>query len=388
MGGRIYLLNQNSDLMPMEEAPYDSEKLLQEMLAKHPDLLAGEQINREEPRRWLLITREMKVQGEEDGAARWSLDHLFLDQEAVPTLVEVKKGANTDIRRKVIGQMLDYAANAVAYWPVEEIRAKFETRCEKNDEDPEEVLSLFLGEEQSVDDFWQVVKTNLQAGRIRMVFLADSIPTELRRIVEFLNEQMDPAEVLAVEIKQFVGDGVKTLVPRVFGQTETARQRKSSVVKSSSPWNEALFMTALEERSGAAARQAAEDILHWITPLVSHVWWGSGSKEGGIVPIIQHGKSKFHVCRMATQGWFVFRFDWLFKKPPFNDETIRQTMLAKINEIPGVHFGNEVLIKRARIPFKRLTSAVAIEKLKAAVSWLIEVLKAEAVKSTASATES
>jgi len=32
---------------------------------------------------------------------------------------------------------------------------------------------------------------------IRMLFVADRIPAELRRIVEFLNEQMDPAEVLA-----------------------------------------------------------------------------------------------------------------------------------------------------------------------------------------------
>ena len=31
--------------------------------------------------------------------------------------------------------MLDYAANAVAYWPVEEIRAKFENGCELNVED-------------------------------------------------------------------------------------------------------------------------------------------------------------------------------------------------------------------------------------------------------------
>lgn len=107
MGGRIHLLNDNSDLMAMEETPYDSEKLLQGVLTEYPGLLAGEQINSEQPRRWLLVTREMAVQGEEDGAARWSLEHLFLDQNAVPTLVEVKKGSNTGIRRKVIGQMLD-----------------------------------------------------------------------------------------------------------------------------------------------------------------------------------------------------------------------------------------------------------------------------------------
>ena len=87
--------------LPMQEAPYDSESLLQKLLADHPDLLAGDQINAEEPRRWLLITREMAVPGEQDGAGRWSLDHLFLDQDAIPTLVEVKRSSDTRIRREV-----------------------------------------------------------------------------------------------------------------------------------------------------------------------------------------------------------------------------------------------------------------------------------------------
>jgi hypothetical protein len=59
-----------------------------------------------------------------------------------------------------------------------------------------------------------------------MVFVADRIPPELQRIVEFLNEQMDPAEVLAIELRQFLGGGVKTLAPRVLGQTAAAERQK------------------------------------------------------------------------------------------------------------------------------------------------------------------
>lgn len=112
MSGRIFLLNDQNqtELIAMEEALYDSEKLLQEMLAKHTDLLAGEQIDSKNPRRWLLITREMAVPDEKDGAARWSLDHLFLDQDGVPTLIEVKRSTDSRIRREVVGQMLDYVA--------------------------------------------------------------------------------------------------------------------------------------------------------------------------------------------------------------------------------------------------------------------------------------
>ena len=53
----------------------------------------------------------------------------------------------------------------------------------------------------------------------RLGFVADGIPDELTRVVEFMNEQMSGIEVLAVEIKQFRGAAGQTLVPRVIGRT-------------------------------------------------------------------------------------------------------------------------------------------------------------------------
>ena len=228
MSEKIYLIDETESLHDMSEQPYENEDRLQALLEDYPDLLAGEQINQKAPRRWLLISREMGVPSEDEGGDRWSLDHLFVDQDGVPTLVEVKRSSDNRIRRQVVGQMLDYAANAVVYWPIEKIQAEFERQCESNGADAETELTDFLesaGEDTvlSPETFWSTVKTNLQAGKIRMVFVADKIPQELQRIVEFLNEQTDPAEVLAVELKQFVGGGVRTLVPRVLGLTAAAR---------------------------------------------------------------------------------------------------------------------------------------------------------------------
>ena len=91
---------------------------------------------------------------EQDSSGRWSLDHLFLDQDAIPTLVEVKRSSDTRIRREVIGQMLDYAANAVAHWPVEEIKAKFESPCKDDGDDPETELARLFGKGQDTSTFW------------------------------------------------------------------------------------------------------------------------------------------------------------------------------------------------------------------------------------------
>lgn len=69
-------------------------------------------------------------------------------------------------------------------------------------------------------------ESNLRAGRLRLLFVADVIPPELRRIIEFLNEQMGDTEVLGVEIRNYVGGDLRALVPRVVGLTEAARERK------------------------------------------------------------------------------------------------------------------------------------------------------------------
>ncbi len=61
VSGDIFLLRGGDDLVPMTEAPYDSEDVLQELLAKFPDLLAGDQLAGVGARRWVLIDRESAV---------------------------------------------------------------------------------------------------------------------------------------------------------------------------------------------------------------------------------------------------------------------------------------------------------------------------------------
>ncbi len=249
MAEKIYLVGADNKLTAMEEQGHLTEDAFQKLLEDYPDILAGDQMNRESPRRWLLVTRELGVPGEEGGGNRWSLDHLFLDQDGVPTLVEVKRSTDTRLRREVVGQMLDYAANGIVYWPVESIREAFVARCVATGKTADEELAEFLGydrtEVESPEDaFWAMVSMNLKAGKVRMVFFADFIPPELRRIVEFLNEQMKPAEVLAVEVKQFVDlEGkIKTLVPRVIGLTSAAETAKGIRSDPRKRWDEESFL--------------------------------------------------------------------------------------------------------------------------------------------------
>lgn len=87
----MFVKQASGELSRMEEAPYEAEEVLQKLLVDYPDLLSGDSADTDT--RWLLVEREIGIAAEPDGSSRWSLDHLFLDREGVPTLVEVKRAA-------------------------------------------------------------------------------------------------------------------------------------------------------------------------------------------------------------------------------------------------------------------------------------------------------
>ena len=90
--------------------------------------------------------------------------------------------------------------------------------------DPDDELATLLGTEgePEADEFWDAVATNLAARRLRLLFVADSIPDPLARVASFLNAEMAGIEVMAVEIKRFHGGSSQTLVPRVIGRTSAS----------------------------------------------------------------------------------------------------------------------------------------------------------------------
>lgn len=352
MNRTIFLIDGSEQLVELREQLYDSEDLLQRLLATHPSLLAGDQINRTDPRRWLLIRREAGIPGEEGGSDRWSIDHLFLDQDAIPTLVEVKRSSDTRIRREVVGQMLDYAANAVVYWPVEYLRAQFEGACAGRNLDPEQELASFLGPEEDPSSFWQQAKTNLQAGKVRLVFVADEIPSELRRIVEFLNQQMDPAEVLAVEIKQYTGEGLRTLVPTLIGQTAEAQQRKGTPPAEKRQWDEQSFFQHLGEKCSSVEVTVARRILEWARPRTEYVWWGKGQRLGSFIPVYMRDGNHHPLFAVWTSGSIEIYFYWYARRRPFDDEAKRLELLEQLNAISGVSLPVDSINRRPSIPLK------------------------------------
>ena len=375
MSGGIFLLGSDDQLVELVERAYDSERLLQELLESHPALLSGNQVDPGDPRRWLLINRETAVPSAVDGGGRWSLDHLFIDQDGIPTLIEVKRSTDTRIRREVVGQMLDYAANAVAYWPVQSLQEALRERCNRSGISHDEAVAELLGPNGDSGAFWKSVQTNLQAGRIRLVFVADDLPPELRRVIEFLNEQMNPAEVLGLEVRQYVGPGVRSLVPRLIGRTEHAQQKKSAAPGGGGrQWDETTFFDKLAERFPTDVATARR-IFHWAREKADSFWYGKGEASGSLYPMFGEGAVSFYPIAIWTYGSVEIQFQSLQQRPPFDRLALREEFQRRLNAIPGVSIPDDRLNKRPAIQLSSLRNPEALATFIAAVEWVVNAIR-------------
>lgn len=230
----------------------DEEGELQDLLESDLNLIPGDQLNIDEPCRWLLVKREMPVQDPSSGEVRWSIDFFITDQYAFPTFVECKRYANTQSRREVVGQVLEYAANAHHYWSREQLREMAsETSVKKNCSIEGELKRI--GVTDTEDDYFDRVVENLREGQLRLIFFLENSPVELRNIVEFLNRQTERTEFLIVEARLFEMEGIRIAAPTVFGYTEQARRVKRTVSssRSSRPLSPDKFWSILEEKTDA-----------------------------------------------------------------------------------------------------------------------------------------
>lgn len=310
MSDCIYVIKSGKEFVKLDAAAYDKEDDFQALLEQFPSLLSGELINPESPRRWLLVGREVGVPDSDDAPGRWSLDHLFVDQDGMPTLVEVKRQSDTRLRREVVGQMLDYAANAAAYWPAELLQQEFGKTCQKKGKEPSKELQEFLGNPAALEGkFWQGVAARLADGDMRLIFFADRVGSELQRIVEFLNEQMRLTEVLALEVRRYTGGDLSTHIPRVMGLSASANLSKAGASSPRRKWTEPDFVAAAGLLPNDASAAIAKVLAFSRTP----GWerrFGTGSVDGSlsVVRPTLTGRSLFTVW---TTGNLTLQLGWL-----------------------------------------------------------------------------
>lgn len=323
----VYTMDRSGKVTSMRPSAPRSENFMQELVAAYPEIIS------EEDGGLLLVRREQPIGESDASGGRWSLDHLFVTKGAVPVLVELKRAVDTRLRREVVGQMLDYAANGTAYWQSGRIAESFARSMDDMDRDPDSELASFIGERDPIE-FWDQVDANFAAGRIRIVFVADEIPFELARIVEFLNEQMK-ADVRAIQLSWFESSGGETaLVPVVIGATQRAADEKAS--------RSALPPIAREEWIEERLRPVGNAIVEAAGNFIRVVENLGGravvpSTQGSLIAVFKSEQGQLFPMSITqySNGSAQFCLGYLMNRPTFAEERVRRALYEELVAITG-----------------------------------------------------
>jgi hypothetical protein len=291
----------------------------------------------------MLVKREMPVPDPYTGVGRWDIDLFLVDQAGTPTFVECKRFLDTRSRREVVGQVLEYAANGQQYWSSDCIRAHAEQSAKDNKTTIDDCFQKLHSDiADSTEEFFQEVERRLKAGELRIIFFLDQAPSELKRLVEFLNKQMNLTEVLLVEARQYCGAGVKVVAPRLFGFTEQARAIKQATAAErerapvATDWDGFTVNAGkkgLDEPSIAAIRRLYDACKE----LGADIKWGRGATTASFSPKWPSICSNAAPFSVYSTGNLDFHFGSMQRSDSARDFSVRfAAMVADTIELPKV----------------------------------------------------
>jgi len=192
----------------------------------------------------------------------------------------------------------------------------------------------------------------------------------------FLWKAAFSSEVLAVEIKQFEGSNLKTLVPRVLGQTVQTQGKQTtgtSHTRETRQWDEAQFVEKLTKSRDIEEANVARKLLEWAKRV--QVQWGKSPVDGSVYPVLHQNKVKYWTFSVWTLGRTEILFDYM--KPPFDQEPLRLELARRLNAIPGVPvITTDRLTKRPSFPLSALTDEASLQAFLDTFDWYLETIRA------------
>jgi hypothetical protein len=227
---------------PLKKTNFERESDLQEMLYASPELVAKDGEGA------IAFTRECGLPGS------GYTDLIGVTTSGKILIIETKLARNQEIRRKVIGQVLEYAA---FLWGMsfEQLDSFFVANEGKS------LLDILIEKDSSIDRdrLRDEISNNLKDGSFELVIAVDEINPELEKIIAFLSSCKAAIQLEALEVESYKTETVELVVPHRYGQIASPSTTSSS-------------KTTLDELISGAEDEHARRLLR----LVSNTWLQAG----------------------------------------------------------------------------------------------------------------
>ncbi|OYD67000.1 hypothetical protein [Rhodococcus sp. OK302] len=244
-----------------EMTAYDNEDHLQRILASDPQYVPGVPEGS-------LTVRELSTTA---GPA----DVCIVSPDGAITIVECKLASNSERRRMVIGQVLDYAS---AIW-VGGVKSFREQWNRQHGEDLNQLSEAAL----------EQLDNNITEGRIDLCLAVDRIDNDLKRLVEFLNRiTRDEIAVTALQLTYSRHGDIEFLMPSTYGGEIAAAKARASGPATS--WTAESFLDALGSESDRALAEKLFELLEGLGDRRgTHETLWFGNRPGGGIFLYPYG---------------------------------------------------------------------------------------------------
>jgi len=260
-----------------------------------------------------------------------STDLLGVDSRGNILLVETKLARNQEARRKVVGQILEYAS---FLWRMsfDEFDDLFVRRREKS------LLALLADEVPDFDSetIKEAIRRNLSRGKFQLLIAVDQINDELERIISYFAECGGEVHLEALELELYVDGPTQILVPKRYGT-------KSETVPLASH-GRLLTVPEVVDRSAGIARERLQQLVD--------LWRDSGNK---IEPGTQGASFKAEIQGRMQPIFWAFP---TYLQAAFSELSRRAAPESAITE-----FRNAAAVCKGFDPAKATTAAQPIAKL-------------------------
>lgn len=337
-----------------------AEAELQDLLVESPSLIPIDEI-REGASQLVFAVKEFGLPGS------GNTDVLAFSPGGDVAIIECKLATNPESKRKVIGQILEYAAYL---WGTtyEEVNARIQRSKGKN---LSELVEEFVEEEWNEEGFRKGVEHSLKSGSFILIIVVDEINEELRRIIRYVNECSSTAFSLhALELKKFRAEGIEILVPHLYGvsTTPTAGTGRKK-------WTEEEFFKVLNETVETEVVNVIKDLYEWARKTADKVSFGTGTETGSFIFYSLKGSKFISVFAVFTNGKLQLSYGWLVDQ--VGRETV-QEFHRRLQEIPSF---NQIPAEfEHKWPNIAIIDAFKVqenlEKFKQAVLWLHKKISA------------
>lgn len=275
----------------VESEGYTHEGHLRDLMANDPSLIPVAEIESDSVPFDVAIT-EFRLRG------CGSIDVLAFNRYGGIGIVECKLADNPEIRRKVIGQILEYAA----YLQKLDYKTLDSAVIQNKGKSLEELVNERAADddpEWQNPDFQKTVDENLREGNYSLVIAVDEMDDNLRTTIDFINTcGLQKITINALEMNYLSSGDIEILVPHLFG----ASKPKDVVSSQRRIWNETDFFVQAKEKASPNGYELIKKLFAFTKENNDHISWGTGRNSGSFTFQLNADGKLMSVFNIYTSG--------------------------------------------------------------------------------------